>query len=58
MVAMVTVVGVDCVVGLLVARWEQVVQGQVGIVDEGRKRHAVDAVSGYVCVLGVGARWH
>jgi hypothetical protein len=37
------------------------VQGQVGIVDEGRKRHAVDAVSGYVCVgrgRGAVSRWH
>jgi hypothetical protein len=49
MVAMVTVVGRLTVGGLLVVWREQVVQGQVEV-DEGRKRHAVDAVSVYVCV--------
>jgi hypothetical protein len=47
MVAMVAVVGlVDWVVVLLLMELERTdVQGQVENVDEGRKRHAVDAVS-------------
>jgi hypothetical protein len=52
MVAMVTVVdGLTCEVVLLEVQGKRAdVQGEVENADEGRKRHAVEAVSVYECV--------